>query len=92
MVQTIAPLRKRWGGVGDVVVVAVKKGVRRGEVQRAVVVRCKKEPGKRWDDNACVLISKDGNMLGSRVLGVVSSGLRANGKWSKIISLAPQVI
>ncbi|CAK7563860.1 MAG: 54S ribosomal protein L38, mitochondrial [Sporothrix epigloea] len=67
--------------------------VKRGDVRQAVVVRTKypvrRKDGSilRFDDNACVLISKAGDPIGSRVNGVVGQELRRK-KWSKILSMA----
>jgi len=71
--------------------------VRKGEVRRAVIVRTKKEEVRpdgsvvRFDDNAAVLVDKKGEMVGSRIGGVVSADLRRRG-WGKIAALAPKVI
>lgn len=68
--------------------------VRRGDMCHAVVVRTKKQMGRpdgsfvRFDDNACVLVSKSGDPLGTRLNGVVGNELRKK-NWSKILSLAP---
>ncbi|EXJ92929.1 50S ribosomal protein L14 [Capronia epimyces CBS 606.96] len=68
--------------------------VRRGDIRHAVVVRAKKEVQRkdgsliRFDDNACVLINKNGDPIGTRLSSVVGSELRDK-KWSKILSLAP---
>jgi len=68
--------------------------VRRGDISHAVVVRTRKEYRRadgsyiRFDDNACVLVSKTGDPLGTRLSGVVGRELRKK-KWSKILSLAP---
>jgi ribosomal protein L14 len=70
--------------------------MKRGDVQRAVLVRSKKavmRPDGRWvrfDDNAAVLINKKNEMIGTRIGGVVSSDLRRKG-WGKIVALAPKV-
>lgn len=70
--------------------------VRRGDVRRAVIVRCRKpvrRPDGRWvrfDDNAAVLLNNKREMLGTRIGGVVSADLRMKG-WGKIVSLAPKV-
>ena len=67
--------------------------VRRGDIRHAVVVRTKKKYQRRdgvavrFDDNACVLINKAGDPIGTRVNGVVGVELRYKG-WSKILSLA----
>ncbi|EME45657.1 hypothetical protein DOTSEDRAFT_150863 [Dothistroma septosporum NZE10] len=68
--------------------------VRRGDIRHAVVVRTKKKYQRpdgsvvNFDDNACVLINKGGEPIGTRLNGVVGKELR-NFKWSKILSLAP---
>ncbi|KAI0480741.1 50S ribosomal protein L14 [Xylariaceae sp. FL0804] len=68
--------------------------VKRGDIRHAVVVRTKKKVQRpdgsvvRFDDNACVLISKSGDPIGTRVTGVVGAELRRR-KWSKILSMAP---
>jgi len=68
--------------------------VRRGDICHAVVVRTKKKYARpdgsvvRFDDNACVLVNKAGDPLGTRLNSVVGKELR-NMKWSKILSLAP---
>jgi len=71
--------------------------VRRGDVRRAVIVRCRKpvrRPDGRWvrfDDNAAVLLNSKREMLGTRIGGVVSADLRMKG-WGKIVSLEPKVV
>ncbi|KAF7506599.1 hypothetical protein GJ744_011636 [Endocarpon pusillum] len=68
--------------------------VRRGDIRHAVVVRAKKEIQRkdggliRFDDNACVLINKTGDPIGTRLTSVVGAELRDR-QWSKILSLAP---
>ncbi|MCJ1337412.1 hypothetical protein MMC09_002694 [Bachmanniomyces sp. S44760] len=68
--------------------------VRRGDIRHAIVVRTAKKLQRkdgsvvRFDDNACVLINKAGEPIGSRVNGVVGAELRDK-QWSKILSLAP---
>jgi len=70
--------------------------VRRGDVRRAVIVRCRKSVQRpdgryvRFDDNAAVLLNNKREMLGTRIGGVVSADLRMKG-WGKIVSLAPKV-
>ncbi len=93
---------RRYAGVGDVVMGVVKDAtpnmtVKDAEVVEAVVVRTKR-PIRRedggtiaFDDNAAVLISKDGNPRGTRVFGPVARELRDRG-FMKIVSLAPEVI
>ncbi|KAG9259117.1 ribosomal protein L14 [Emericellopsis atlantica] len=68
--------------------------VRRGDIRHAVVVRTKYPMQRRdgsqvkFDDNACVLLNKAGDPVGSRINGVVGSELKRK-KWSKILSMAP---
>jgi large subunit ribosomal protein L14 len=72
-------------------------GVKKGEVVKAVVVRTAKEHRRsdgsyiRFDDNAAVLISNEGEPIGTRVFGPVARELRER-KFMKIISLAPEVL
>ncbi|KAI9864075.1 MAG: hypothetical protein M1813_003392 [Trichoglossum hirsutum] len=81
------------GGGGSVSTSAANK-VRRGDIRHAVVVRTAKKLQRpdgsvvRFDDNACVLINKSGDPIGTRLNGIVGSELRDK-KWSKILSLAP---
>jgi large subunit ribosomal protein L14 len=95
--------KRRYGRVGDVIVVAVKSAdprgvVRKKTVEYAVVVRTRgltrRKDGSaiRFDDNACVIIQKaDLLPKGTRVFGPVARELRAKG-FQKIISLAPEVL
>ena len=93
---------RRYAGVGDVVVVAVKSAipgaaVKKGEVARAVIVRTKKETRRkdgsyiRFDENAAVLINDQGEPRGSRIFGPVARELREK-QYMKIVSLAPEVL
>jgi large subunit ribosomal protein L14 len=88
--------------VGDVIVASVKQampnsGVKKGEVVRAVVVRTTKGYGRpdgshiRFDENAAVLITPQGNPRGTRIFGPVARELRER-NYMKIISLAPEVL
>ena len=93
---------RRYAGVGDVVIVAVKSAlpgaaVKKGEVARAVIVRTKKETRRqdgsfiRFDENAAVLINDQGEPRGSRIFGPVARELREK-QYMKIVSLAPEVL
>lgn len=68
--------------------------VRRGDIRHAVIVRTKYPTQRpdgsvvRFDDNACVLLNKAGDPVGSRISGVVGAELKRK-KWSKILSMAP---
>ena len=88
--------------LGDTVVATVKDAmpnmpVKKSDVIKAVVVRIKKRKKRKdgswisFDQNACVLIDKDGNPRGSRVFGPISRELREKG-YMKIISLAQEVV
>ena len=95
---------KKYAGVGDVIIAAVKQAqpgnqtaVKKSEVVTAVVVRTKADIKRndgsviRFDDNAAVIINKDGNPRGTRVCGPVARELRDK-NYMKIVSLAPEVI
>jgi len=93
---------RRYGGVGDVIVVSVKEAIPRGKVKKgdvhmAVIVRTAKEIHRpdgsaiRFDKNAAVLINKQGEPIGTRIFGPVTRELRAK-RFMKIISLAPEVL
>ena len=92
-------------GVGDIITASVKSlkeaqdkcQVKKGEVVQAVIVRTKKEVRRkdgtyiRFDQNAAVIINKDGEPIGTRVFGPVARELREK-QFTKIISLAPEVL
>jgi len=93
---------RRSGGIGDVVVASVKVAtpggvVKKGDVIKAVIVRTKQAKKRadgthiRFDDNAAVIIDKDGNPKGTRIFGPVARELREKG-YMKIVSLAPEVL
>ncbi|KAL2357952.1 mitochondrial 54S ribosomal protein YmL38/YmL34 [Cryomyces antarcticus] len=81
-------------GPGGSVSISAANKVRRGDIRHAVVVRTAKKTQRpdgsvvKFDDNACVLINKGGEPIGSRLNGIVGSELRDK-QWSKILSLAP---
>jgi large subunit ribosomal protein L14 len=98
-IGVIGKKNKMHGDVGDVITVNVKTSVgqgavKKGEVVRAVIVRShfplKRKDGLcvKFDDNACVIIDKQGNPRGTRVFGPVAKEIRAN--FAKIVSLAPE--
>jgi len=100
-IKVLGGSRRRYAGVGDVIVAAVKEasprgGVKRGEVVRAVIVRTAKEFGRpdgsyiRFDKNAAVIIDNQNQPRGTRIFGPVARELRRS--YAKIISLAPEVI
>lgn len=101
-IKVLGGSKRRYARVGDVIVVAVQDAapngrVKKGDVQRAVVVRTAKEFRRadgssiRFDENAAVLLSKQGEPLGTRIFGPVTRELRSKG-YMKIISLAPEVL
>ncbi len=94
--------RRRYGSIGDIIVVSVKSAlpgspVKKGDVVKAVVVRTKKETRRedgsyiRFGDNAAVLIDDQREPKGTRIFGPVARELRER-EFMKIISLAPEVI
>jgi large subunit ribosomal protein L14 len=93
---------RRYAYVGDVIVASVKKSipdavVKKGEVVRAVIVRCAR-PYRRadgsyikFDENAAVILTGANNPKGTRIFGPVARELREK-MFTKIISLAPEVL
>jgi large subunit ribosomal protein L14 len=101
-IRIIGRSQKTTAGVGDVIIASVKQAVpnaavKKGDVVRAVVVRTNKEFGRRdgsyirFDENAAVLITNQGNPRGTRIFGPVARELRAR-NYMKIVSLAPEVL
>ena len=93
---------RRYAGVGDIVVCAVKKAapggvVKKGDVVKAVVVRTVKETRRadgsyiKFDENAAVIIKEDKTPRGTRIFGPVARELREH-DFTKIMSLAPEVL
>ena len=101
-IRILGGTRKRYARLGDVIVVAVKdaipnSSVKKGSVVKAVVVRTKKEYGRkdgtliRFSDNAAVIINESYEPLGTRIFGPVARELREK-KFMRIVSLAPEVL
>ena len=101
-IRVLGGTGRRYATVGDRVIVSVKNAlpngrVKKGSVQKAVVVRTVKEVGRpdgssiRFSDNACVLINDQGEPRGTHIFGPVARELRER-QYTKIISLAPEVI
>ncbi len=101
-IKVLGGTKRKYAGVGDIIVVAVKDAlpgapVKKGDVERAVIVRTKKEYKRidgtyiRFDDNACVIIDAQENPKGKRIFGPVARELR-DGDFMKIVSLAPEVL
>lgn len=102
VIQVVGGAKKAAATLGDTIVASVKTAipsgtVKRKEVVRAVIVRthkeCKRPDGSaiRFDDNAAVIINKDGTPRGTRVFGPVARELRERG-YMKIVSLAEEVL
>jgi len=101
-IKVLGGSRRRYAGLGDVIVVSIKEAlptarVKKGEVARAVVVRTKREYQRpdgtyiKFDTNSAVLITKDNEPIGTRIFGPVARELRAK-RFMKIVSLAPEVV
>lgn len=102
VIRVLGGTRRRYAGIGDVVIVAVKNAlpngtVKKSDVARAVVVRTAKETRRkdgtyiRFDENAVVIINDAGEPRGTRIFGPVARELREK-KYAKIVSLAPEVL
>lgn len=101
-IKVLGGSKRKTAAVGDVIVVSVKDAIPRGKVKkgavhRAVIVRTAKEIRRadgtaiRFDDNAAVLLTQQGEPIGTRIFGPVTRELRGK-EFMKIISLAPEVI
>jgi len=101
-IKVLGGSKRRYAGVGDIVVVSVREAlpnskVKKGEVMRAVVVRTAKEIPRpdgsyiKFDENSAVLINAAQEPIGTRIFGPVARELRAR-KFMKIVSLAPEVL
>ena len=101
-IKVLKGSKRRYARIGDEIVVSVKRAapkgaVKRKSIQRAVIVRMtqnlRRKDGSyiKFDENAVVIINKDGQPRGTRVFGPVARELRDAG-YQKIISLAPEVL
>ncbi|UXX81164.1 50S ribosomal protein L14 [Reichenbachiella carrageenanivorans] len=101
-IRVLGGTGKRYASVGDKIVVTVKSAIsssnlKKGTVSKAVVVRTKKEVRRkdgsyiRFEDNAAVLLSENGEPRGTRIFGPVARELREK-QFMKIVSLAPEVL
>jgi large subunit ribosomal protein L14 len=102
VIRVLGGSKRRYAGLGDIVVVTIKDAIptgqiKKGEVARAVIVRTAKETKRkdgsyiRFDENAAVLITDQGEPRATRIFGPVGRELRDK-KFMKIVSLAPEVI
>ena len=93
---------RKYAHIGDVIVASVKKAtprglVKKGEVVRAVIIRCAKQQRRddgsyiRFDENAAVILTDKNNPKGTRIFGPVARELRDR-NFTKIMSLAPEVV
>lgn len=101
-IKVLGGAKRRYAGVGDIIKVSIKDAiphgkVKKGDVADAVIVRTVapvyREDGSvvRFDENAAVLINKQGEPIGTRIFGPVVRELR-NANMMKIVSLAPEVL
>ena len=101
-IKVLGGTRRRYAGLGDVIIASVKKAipggdVKPGDVVRAVVVRCKQPTRRddgsyvRFDRNALVIIDAEKNPKGTRVFGAVARELRERG-FVRIVNLAAEVV
>ena len=101
-IRVLGGSKRRYAGLGDVIVATVKDAipggaVKKGDVVKAVVVRCDKETRRRdgsyirFDENAAVILGNGSEPKGTRIFGPVGRELRER-KFMKIVSLAPEVI
>ena len=101
-IKVLGGSKKMSAGIGDKIVVSIKEAVvsdkvKEGEVFHAVIVRTRKEKRRkdavviRFFENAAVLLDKQGELIGTRIFGIIPRELRAK-NYLKIISLAPEVL
>ncbi len=101
-IKVLGGTKRRYAGVGDIIVASVKQStpqgsVKKGEVVRAVIVRTAKEYGRpdgsyiKFDENAAVIIDDWGQPKGTRIFGPVGRELRDKG-FMRIVSLSPEVL
>ena len=101
-IKVLGGSKRRYASVGDSIVVSVKEAipngkVKKGTVQKAIVVRTKypilRNDGSKvkFDNNAAVIMDEKGEPLGTRIFGPVTRELREKGQ-TKILSLAPEVL
>lgn len=101
-IKVLGGTKKRFAGLGDVIVVSIQRSipgspVKPGTVVKGVIVRCRKSTRRSdgsyvaFDRNAIVLIDADGNPRGTRIFGAVARELRDR-RFMKIVSLASEVV
>jgi large subunit ribosomal protein L14 len=101
-IKVLGGSKRKYAGLGDIIVVSVKEAssggkVKKGDVVQAVIVRTRRTVSRddgssiRFDENAAVLLNKQGEPIGNRVFGPVARELRGK-SFMKIVSLAPEVL
>ncbi len=101
-IKVLGGSHRKTASIGDIIVVSIKEAiprgrVKKGDVQRAVIVRTAKDIQRedgtaiRFDTNAAVLINKNNEPIGTRIFGPVTRELRSK-NFMKIVSLAPEVL
>jgi large subunit ribosomal protein L14 len=101
-IKVLGGTRRKYATIGDIIVIAIKSAapggkVKKGTVEKAVIVRTAKEVRRpdgtyiRFQDNAAVIIDDKGEPKGTRIFGPVARELREH-HFTKIISLAPEVL
>ncbi|HET7409896.1 MAG TPA: 50S ribosomal protein L14 [Paracoccaceae bacterium] len=101
-IKVLGGSKRKYAGVGDIIVVSVKEAiprgrVKKGDIRKAVIVRTAKEVKRedgstiRFDRNAAVVLNNQNEPIGTRIFGPVVRELRAR-NFMKIISLAPEVL
>ena len=101
-IKVLGGSKRKYAGIGDVIVCSVKEAmpnskVKKGDVVRAVIVRTAKEVTRRdgsyirFDKNSAVVVNATGEPIGTRIFGPVARELRAK-RYMKIVSLAPEVL
>jgi large subunit ribosomal protein L14 len=101
-IQVLGGAKRKSASIGDLIVVAIKQAlpkgkVKKGEVQKALIVRTKKEIHRKdgssfkFDNNTAILVNNNGEPVSTRIFGPIPRELRKK-RWMKIIALAPSVI
>ena len=101
-IKVLGGSRRRFAGLGDIIVCSVKSvipgsEIKKKQIVRAVIVRCKQPTRRmdgsyiRFDSNAVVIIDSDNNPRGTRIFGAVARELRES-NFMKIVSLASEVV
>lgn len=102
VIKVVNGYKRRYAGLGDIILVAVKQAqphgmIKKSEVHRAVIVRLRKETRRkdgtyiRFSENACVIVEKNNEPRGTRIFGPIAREVKQAG-FNKIASLAPEVL